>query len=160
MWQTQKQYGMIQEFAELLSFAQKKLTETETFTKDIRNTWNVQAKHSVGAPGEPGNTEAIMECAEAWTGIYKRIMIWRQGFQYIYTEEKYRNAIESLAAVGEKLCEIFDEMYQNCKSAVEQLNAVAAGEMQRDQMHIDLSINNDLNLDFLLKAILKPLMDS
>ena len=153
MWQRQEAHRTITNRQEMLRFLNGELEMLQTFVEDMHDAVNIRCREAVGAPGEPGSVEEIMNAVEEMMTVCKRIILWQRAFQFIGADPEYRNMIEGLTEAANDLLAGFDDLYERSVSAISQIEAFLAGEPETDRLRIDMNIHIQFHSERIAEAL-------
>lgn len=159
MWQVQEDHFLFQKEKGLSPFMLEKLGDLKSFVEDFSDAVNTGIGEAIRTARETGSAQAIMDAVGDLMDLYKRIILWRRNFRYLYVKERYRKVIEKLAGMAEDLCASFDELYEKSISVSEQLEACVAGELEPEELDTTMDIGMEIDMEAFQEA-LKELEDT
>ena len=147
LWEVGKEYKTILEDHDVIRFMEEHLEEQKNYIIEFSETVHDRLKQAVQDSKDSGDAYAVVKTAEDVMAIYKKIIIYKWNFQYIFAEPRFRILIEELERMTDGLLAGFDDLYLKSKDAIKQLEQYLSGEIEAEELHINLSIDFRINTD-------------
>jgi hypothetical protein len=89
--------------AEVIEWVQRKLGEMISFLKSATVLVNTALPKAVGAPGEPGDVEEIVNVGKRLAEFYRRILEWTAEFRQIQVMNEFSSLLEIIARLSHNM---------------------------------------------------------
>lgn len=135
-----------------------KLNQMKEFAKRL-SCINDSVQEAFGEPDKPGDEHKIIAVVEKEMRIYMDVITWKLSFQDLYVAVEYRNVVEQICGIAEGVCKGYDLLYSKLLTAKKQLEDLSEGLIDPKDLHIDISITIDVDMDGVNHA-LKELLET
>jgi len=129
--------------SELFKWMEKHLALTRQTRINIERLYDGPVMASFGAPGEPGDPEAIVHVAERTIAAYEKTMEWAEDVRAAVVDERARRCVEAVAGLVSRTLDNFESFAKECHSTLEALKNNPPKEGEKRAINLSLALSVD-----------------